>query len=185
MMSYCTKVLPEDVWFIPWLVTIKCLYLLMSLSTLELKNRIENFIQRRKKLPLWFRYLATASPPDRREPTVGARVGVRVGRGWVQREQLDGLFENPAGFLGSERGRWRWKGSGKSSGTSSLRPKVRPLTFYFNICLWEKVCREDWTKWFTLQLDPHRNGRNDSEKEESEDLRLDCIKLIVIYVDSV
>ena len=56
-----------------------------------------------KKTSSWFRYLVTTSPPERRESNAEVRVG--VGRGRLQKEQLDGQFGDPVGSWGL-RGAW-------------------------------------------------------------------------------
>ena len=62
MEAYYTKALPEYLFNL--LVIIKCPYPLM-LSTLLLKNRIENFTRQIKKRSSWFRYLDIYGKPSR------------------------------------------------------------------------------------------------------------------------
>ena len=86
MEAYYTKALPE--YLFDLLVIIKCPHLLM-LSTLLLKNRIENFTRQIKKRSSWFRYLDIYGKPSRMqglhcrgEGGSGKRPGAEGATGW-------------------------------------------------------------------------------------------------------
>lgn len=86
MEAYYTKALPE--YLFDLLVIIKCPHPLM-LSTLLLKNRIENFTQQIKKRSSWFRYLDIYGKPSRMqglhcrgEGGSGKRPGAEGATGW-------------------------------------------------------------------------------------------------------
>lgn len=86
MESYYTKALPEYLFDLS--VIIKCPYPIM-LSTLLLKNRIENFTRQIKKRSSWFRYLDIYGKPSRMqgihcrgEGGSGKRPGAERAAGW-------------------------------------------------------------------------------------------------------
>ena len=86
MEAYYTKALPE--YLFDLLVIIKCPHPLM-LSTLLLKNRIENFTRQIKKRSSWFRYLDIYGKPSRMqglhcrgEGGSGKRPGAEGATGW-------------------------------------------------------------------------------------------------------
>lgn len=102
----------------------------------------------------------------------------------VQKERLNELFEDSV-CSWSLREVWR----GERVVERIQRPAARdqrsdPWPFILTCVCGKRIYNEERTKWFAPHLDPdYGKKRNTVKKEENGNLRLNCIKLIVIYVN--